>query len=197
MMARLKKQNTRGPRTAHENLLTLPDYLRPGLKLVFIGLNPGLYSARQGKYFARLTNRLWPALSASKFFGMKVQAGDERMLIEKGVGFTDVVKRASGQIDELSRAEIIAGAKALRRKLSRYAPQAACFIGLTGYRWLFDIPARTKVTIGPQDEMIGETLLYVLPSTSPANAHFSFDEIVAAFRGCKKWLTTKSIVFDI
>lgn len=128
---------------------------------------------------------------------MKVNPGDERLLFEKGAGFTDVVKRASGQIDELSRVEIAAGAKILRRKLLHYSPQAVGFIGITGYRWLFDLPARTKVTIGPQVETIGGTLLYVLPSTSPANAHFSFEEIIAAFRDFKKWLKMKNIIFAL
>ena len=98
----MTKHKTQRPGTASRQFLTLPDYLRRGLKLVFIGLNPGLYSAQQKKYYARATNRFWPALSAANYFGRQLQPGDERMLFAKGVGFTDVVKRASGQIDELS-----------------------------------------------------------------------------------------------
>ena len=187
------KQQLRPAGNSPRAFLTLPDYLRPGLRLVFIGLNPGLLSAQQGKYYARTANRFWPALSASNFFGMPVRAGDERVLFEKGVGFTDVVKRASGQIDELASAEIMAGAKALRRKLKRYAPQLACFIGVTGYRWLFEVPARIKIALGLQSEKIGETHLYVLPSTSPATAHYSYAEIVAAFRECKLWLDNRGL----
>ncbi len=175
--------------------LTLPDYLRPGLKLVFIGLNPGLYSAQQGKYFARKTNRFWPAMSAAQFLDMPVGPGDEKILFEKGIGFTDIVKRASGQIDELTSEEIRTGARQFRRKLKRYAPAAACFIGITGYRWVFETPARMKVTPGPQREQIGATRIYVLPSTSPANARFAFDEIVAEVRRMKVWLKTMGIVF--
>ncbi len=174
--------------------MTLPDYVRPGLSLIFIGLNPGLLSAQQGKYYARTTNRFWPALSDSNFFGRSVRAGDERVLFGRGVGFTDVVKRASGQVDELSREEIKEGAKALRRKLRYYAPEFACFIGLTGYRWLFDLPARVKITIGLQGDKIGKTHLYVLPSTSSANAHYSFAEIVAAFRDCRRWLNKHGVL---
>ena len=185
------------PRRSRQGDLTLPDYLRPGLKLVFIGLNPGHYSAQQGKYFARSTNRFWPALSASKFFGLQVKPGDERMLFEQGIGFTDIVKRASGQIDELTSLEIAAGAKILRRKLLRHSPQVAAFIGITGYRWLFNLPARTRVAIGPQLETIGETLLYVLPSTSPANAHFSLQEIIVVFRDFRKWLRMRNIFFAL
>ncbi|MGH7453415.1 MAG: mismatch-specific DNA-glycosylase [bacterium] len=176
--------------------LTLPDYLRPGLKLVFIGLNPGLYSARAGKYFARKTNRFWPALSASRFFGSEVSAGDEKALFEKDIGFTDVVKRATAKIDELTQDEIITGAKMLRRKIEKFSPAVACFIGLTGFRWVFEAPIKTKVIPGPQNERIGATRIYVLPSTSPANAHFSLKQIVEEFRLLKAWLEDANITFE-
>jgi len=168
--------------------LTLPDYLRPGLKLVFIGLNPGLYSAQAGKYFARQTNRFWPALAASHFFGRAVQAGDEKLLFEQGVGFTDVVKRATSQIDELTQEEIVAGAKTLRRKIEKFSPAAICFLGITGFRWVFHLPAKIKITPGPQNEKIGSAPIYVLPSPSAANAHYSFEKIVAECRRLKRWL---------
>ena len=174
--------------------LSLPDYLRPGLNLVFVGLNPGLYSAQQQKYYARKTNRFWPALAASRLVDAEVKPGDETMLVERGIGFTDVVKRASGQIDELMPQEIQSGAKQLRRKLLRYAPRAVCFVGLTGYRWVFDLPAKIRVQPGPQAAQIGATRIYVLPSTSPANAHFSFAEITKEFRGLKAWLQASDIV---
>jgi TDG/mug DNA glycosylase family protein len=178
--------------------LTLPDYLCPGLKLVFVGLNPGLYSARAGKYFARKTNRFWPALSASRLFNMEVTAGDEKALFEKDIGFTDVVKRATAQIDELTQEEIIAGAKLLRRKLKKFSPDAVCFIGLTGFRWVFEVPVKTKIMPGPQNARIGANptgaaRIYVLPSTSPANAHFSFEQIVEEFRRLKAWLEEANI----
>lgn len=171
-------------------MLTLPDYLRAHLRLVFVGLNPGLYSAQQGKYFARKTNRFWPALAAARFADVPFVPGDEKRLFEKGIGFTDVVKRASGQIDELTPEEIRKGARQLRRKLERFAPAAACFVGITGYRWVFEIPSKTPVRSGPQSERLGRTRIYVLPSTSAANAHYSFAEIVSEMRRLKIWLKT-------
>jgi TDG/mug DNA glycosylase family protein len=175
--------------------LTLPDYLRPGLKLVFIGLNPGLYSARAGKYFARKTNRFWPALSASNFFGKEVKAGDEKILFERGIGFTDVVERATAQIDELTQDEILAGAKVLRRKIEKFSPNTACFVGLTGFRWVFKMPNKVKIKPGPQNEKIGATSIYVLPSTSPANAHYLFPQMMEEFRRFKLWLEKLQIAF--
>ena len=156
--------------------------------MVFVGLNPGLYSAQQQKYYARKTNRFWPALSSSGIVEFEVTPGDEKLLFEKSLGFTDVVKRASGQIDELIADEIQLGARRLRRKLLRYAPRVACFVGLTGYRWVFNVPARIPVQPGPQTERIGATRIYVLPSTSAANAHYAFAEIVEEFRKFNEWL---------
>ncbi|MCG3119004.1 MAG: G/U mismatch-specific DNA glycosylase [bacterium] len=176
-------------------VLTLPDYLRPGLKLVFIGLNPGLYSARAGKYFARPTNRFWPALSAANFFGHEVKAGDEKILFERGIGFTDVVERATSQIDELAPAEIQAGVKILRRKIKRLAPPVICFIGLTGFRWVFGVPAKVQVRPGPQPETLGASRIYVLPSSSPANAHFPLEKLVVECRRLKIWLEETGLQF--
>jgi TDG/mug DNA glycosylase family protein len=99
-----------------------------------------------------------------------------------------VVKRATAQIDELTPEEIAAGAKTLRRKIKKLAPGAACFVGITGFRWVFALPAKIKVRPGPQVEKIGSTPIYVLPSTSPANAHFSLAQIVNEIRRLKSWL---------
>lgn len=171
--------------------LTLPDYLRPGLKLVFVGLNPGLYSANVGQYFARKTNRFWSALSAANVLGTNLKPGDEKHLFERGVGFTDVVKRATPSIKELTREEIAEGARRLRRKIEKISPDVACFIGLKGFEWVFGIPAR----VGPQNHRIGSTHIYVLPSTSGANAHVSSEQIVEAFRRLKFWLHDVGITF--
>lgn len=175
--------------------LTLPDYLRPGLKLVFIGLNPGLYSAQMGKYFARRTNRFWPALSTANFFGYEVNAGDEKKLFEQGIGFTDIVKRPTTQIDELTREEIIAGTKKFRHKIEKFSPTAICFLGITGFRWVFQVPAKSQLRPGPQLETIGAARIYVLPSPSPANAHYSLAAIVKECRQLKRWLHNLNITF--
>ncbi len=84
----------------------------------------------------------------------------------------------------------------LRRKLEKFSPAVACFIGLTGFRWVFEAPIKTKIMPGPQHERIGATRIYVLPSTSPANAHFSLNQIVKEFCRLQAWLEEVHITFE-
>jgi double-stranded uracil-DNA glycosylase len=163
---------------------TLPDYLRPGLDLIFIGINPGLYSVRRGHYFARSTSRFWPAFSRSKLSErIRRELRVNTLLPEHdsdlprfGIGLTDVVKRPSGNAAELTRSDFATWVPVLLEKLHRYAPRVACFHGLTAYRPFSlatfkasGIPA----VLGPQPESIGATRLFVVPNPSPANAHFT------------------------
>lgn len=152
---------------------TLPDYLAPGLNIVFVGLNPGRYSVAAGHYFARPQNRFWSALSASGLVTHSVSPEDDVSLLKQGIGFTDLVKRPTRGIDELSRDEYKAGAETLRRKLMRFQPKIACFVGLTGYKICFNPHA----IIGLQAEQLGQTGLFVIPSTSPRNARYSLGDI--------------------
>jgi len=163
---------------------TLPDYLRPGLDLVFVGINPGLYSARQGHYFARSTNRFWPAFTASRL-SARVRSGlgvdvlrpeHDGALLSLGIGFTDVVKRASGNAAELDLADFQTWAPRLLRKIRRLSPRVACFHGLTAYRAFLALVLGVEnraPSLGPQPEMVGATRLFVVPNPSPANAHFT------------------------
>jgi double-stranded uracil-DNA glycosylase len=162
---------------------TLPDLLRDGLDLVFVGINPSLYSVAQGHYFARRANRFWPcfsrsALSAAARRGLGVERltpEHDRRLPEHGIGFTDVVKRATARADEVTRAEFAAGAVALAAKIERCQPRIACFHGVTGYRPMQRVlaPAETGCGLGLQTARIGATRIFVVPNPSPANAHFT------------------------
>lgn len=168
---------------------TLPDYLRPGLRLVFVGINPGLYSAQRGHYFARRTNRFWPALSRSRLSApVRTALGrdvlvpeDDARLPEFGIGLTDVVKTPSRGAADLAPAEFTRWAPELTRKLGAFQPDVACFQGVTGYRAFLrhglGVDAR-HVSLGPQARRIGTTRLYVVPNPSPANAHFTLDDQV-------------------
>jgi TDG/mug DNA glycosylase family protein len=177
--------------------MTLPDLLRPGLDLVFIGINPSLYSVEQGHYFARKTNRFWPAFSRSvlsettrRVLGVeRLEPHHDSILLDHGIGFTDVVKRATARADELSPDEYAAGARDLVAKLETFQPRIACFHGMMGFRPFAQIhdPTLPKAALGEQPILIGRTRLFVIPNPSPANAHASpaeqtawYDRLAAA-----------------
>jgi TDG/mug DNA glycosylase family protein len=162
---------------------TLPDYLQPGLDLVFIGINPGIYSLRRGHYFARTTSRFWPAFSRSKLSQrMRRELNLENILPEHdsqltrfGIGLTDVVKRPSANASELTLQDFTIWVPILLQKLHHYAPRVACFHGLTAYRPFRAIALKSPgaPALGAQLERIGDTRLFVVPNPSPANAHFT------------------------
>jgi TDG/mug DNA glycosylase family protein len=162
----------------------LPDYLREGLDLVFVGLNPGLYSAKVGHYFAYKQNRFWPALSLSGLIPESIGPEDDAKLLEWGIGLTDIVKRPTRGIHEVSTTEFRRGAKVLREKIERYQPRVVCFIGLTGYRICCGNESGPETYAG----RFGGASVFVVPSTSPRNASYSLERIVAALRDLKEYI---------
>jgi TDG/mug DNA glycosylase family protein len=162
---------------------TLPDHLRPGLDIVFVGLNPGLYSAEVGHYFAYKQNRFWPALSASGLVPEIIGPEDDARLPDWGIGLTDIVKRPTHGIHELSPTEFRRGAKALEEKIEYYQPRIVCFIGFTGYHYCCGKDGGT----GRQEARFGGAHVFVIPSTSPRNAHYSLATIIAALRDLKEY----------
>jgi TDG/mug DNA glycosylase family protein len=171
---------------------TLPDYLSPGLDIVFVGINPGAYSAEVGRYFATPQNRFWPALSRSGLVPANRELGppDDVHMHEFGIGFTDVVKRPSRSASDLRAADYREGAPVLREKLLRYQPLVVCFNGLTGYRGYLRYSGdrcpegrsakgvALAPKLGPQEHRIGESGVFVVPSPSPANAAYSLKTLV-------------------
>src|SRR6185369_14900097 len=125
-----------------DRIRTLPDLLRGGLDVVFVGINPSVFSVERGHYFARPTNRFWPCLSRSILSRPARQAlaverlGPEhdRALLDHGIGFTDLVKRATAKASELAPSEFAPAVRRLLTKLERYRPRIACFHGVTGFR---------------------------------------------------------------
>jgi double-stranded uracil-DNA glycosylase len=162
---------------------TLPDLLRPGLDLVFVGINPSLYSVAQGHYFARKANRFWPCFSRSILSERirhaldvdRLEPHHDQLLRAYGIGFTDVVKRPTAKAAELARDEFAAGAAALLCKLERCQPRVACFQGMMGYRPFAAMLRSTdeNLALGLQPLILHGTLVFVVPSPSPANAHFT------------------------
>ena len=158
---------------------TVPDIIAPGLKVIFCGINPGLYTAWAGHHFARPGNRFWPALFASGFTARLLRPDEERELLASGYGITNLVSRATAAADELTREELIAGARILRQKLTEYEPRCIGILGLSAYRLAFERP---KASFGRQSEKIGMTAVWVLPNTSGLNAHFTPKAFADVFR---------------
>lgn len=158
---------------------TVKDIIRPGLEVLFVGINPGLYTAAIGHHFGRPGNRFWPALCASGLLRRPLTAYDSEELLECNLGITNVVSRATAKADELSREELQRGARQLERKILRFKPRLAAFLGLGLYRDAFDRP---KARVGLQLERIGRTRLWVLPNPSGLNAHFQVPDYARMFR---------------
>ena len=160
---------------------TLPDYLRPGLEVAFVGINPGAYSASVGRYFATPRNRFWAALNRSGLVGTERELGpgDEAWLMERGIGFTDVVKRPSRSASDLRAADFRRWAPLARERLVAAAPRVVCFNGLTACKWFlrYAEDVRREVGLGEQSGGLGPSRVFVAPSTSPANAAYSLDDI--------------------
>jgi TDG/mug DNA glycosylase family protein len=162
---------------------TVPDVLAAGLKVLFCGINPGLYSGAVGHHFARPGNRFWPTLHAAGFTDRLLSPFEERELLAHGLGITNFVERATATAGELTAEELTAGARRLGRKIRRYRPAVAAFLGITAYRKAFGRPA---AVLGPQQERIGDTALWVLPNPSGLNAHFQLAGLADLFSALRR-----------
>ena len=158
---------------------TVRDVIAPHLRVLFSGINPGLYTAAVGHHFARPGNRFWPALYAAGFTERVLSPFDERELLKSGYGITNVVMRATASADSLTKDEIVAGGEKLRAKVLRYRPRVLAVLGLGAYRTAFNQP---KATVGRQEERLGTTVLWVLPNPSGLNANYQAPELARLFR---------------
>jgi TDG/mug DNA glycosylase family protein len=159
---------------------TLPDVIAPGLRVLFVGINPGLYTAAVGHHFARPGNRFWPALFGGGFTPRLFSPFEEHLLLPLGYGITNVVARATATADQVTADELRAGGRALRRKLLKYRPRIAAVVGVGAYRVAFDRP---RATVGrqPDEDRIGETILWLLPNPSGLNAHYQPADLKKVF----------------
>jgi TDG/mug DNA glycosylase family protein len=157
---------------------TVRDVIAPRLRVLFCGINPGLYTAAVGHHFARPGNRFWPALYAAGFTDRLLSPFDERELLKSGYGVTNVVMRTTATADQLSRDEVREGGQQLAAKVRKYQPRVLAILGLGAYRTAFEKP---KAVIGRQEEMIGKTLVWVLPNPSGLNAHYQAKQLASLF----------------
>jgi TDG/mug DNA glycosylase family protein len=157
---------------------TIPDVAAPGLRVLFAGINPGLYSAATGHHFARPGNRFWPALHAAGFTDRVLRPEEQWQLLPLGLGITNVVARATASAGELSPAEIRAGGRALTAKVERLAPRWIAVVGITVYRTAFGRPGATT---GRQEQTLGGAGLWVLPNPSGLNASYQMGRLAEEF----------------
>jgi len=157
---------------------TIPDLIGPGLRVLFAGINPSLYSAATGQHFARPGNRFWPALHRSGFTSRQLRPTEQPLLLGLGLGITNVVARATARADELDAAELRAGGQALAALAGAYGVSFVAILGVTAYRTAF---GRPKATVGPQVEQLGGARVWILPNPSGLNAHWSAAALAEEF----------------
>lgn len=164
---------------------TVPDLLPDPLNLLFVGINPSLWTAATGAHFARPGNRFYPALYRAGITDTLIDArdgyreSDLAELTSKGIGNSNICPRATARADELSREELLAGADRLNRLVTERRPRVVAVLGITAYRSAFKLP---KAQLGQQDSPWPGVQLWVAPNPSGLNAHASVDDLAAAYR---------------
>jgi TDG/mug DNA glycosylase family protein len=157
----------------------MPDLIAPGLRVLFCGINPSVYSAVVGHHFARPGNRFWPALHASGFTRRRLAPHEQRELLTLGCGITNVVERATVSADVLTDEELAEGGRRLERKVRRYRPQVLAVLGIGAWRTAFGHP---RASLGPQPQSLGGARVWVLPNPSGLNAHYRPEDLARLFR---------------
>lgn len=171
------RRPTRSDLASHDR--RLPDIIATNLKVLFCGINPGLYSAAVGHHFARPGNRFWRALHAAGFTERVYLPSEDALLLGVQCGLTNIVARATAEAIEITTSELVAGRRRLERKIRRYAPRWVAILGIGAYRTAFERP---RATLGPQPERIGRSRLWVLPNPSGLNASHRPADLARAYR---------------
>lgn len=160
----------------------LRDRIPSGVRVLFVGINPGVRSSMTGHHFAGFSNRFWKLLYESRLVDEPLTFADDDRLPEWGYGITNIVPRPTPGIDTLEPHEYVEGRVRLRRKILRHRPRVVAFVGVTVFRAMY--PAhKGPVTLGPQDDTIGDSAVFVLPNPSGRNANHSYAAMLDAFRG--------------
>jgi len=150
----------------------------PPLRVLFCGINPGLVTAATGHHFARPGNRFWPALHGAGFTPRLLLPAEQGELRALGLGVTNMVPRTTARADELTPAELVAGGQRLRALVAEQRPRWLAVVGVTAYRTAFGMP---RASVGPQEERLGATAMWVLPNPSGLNAHWQLPAMVAEY----------------
>ena len=185
--------------------LRLRDRIAPGVRVLFVGINPGVRSALTGHHFAGFSNRFWRLLVESKLVPEPITYVDDGRLPEWGLGITNLIARPSPGIDDLSPAEYVGGWRILEKKIARYQPAVVALVGVTVYRAILPLlddgapgppagrrrgPGPPASVLGPRPQSVHGARLFVLPNPSGRNANFTYAEMLRAFRGLRRYLAS-------
>jgi len=157
---------------------TMEDLIDYNLKVLFCGINPGIWSGATGFHFAKPGNRFWKALRLGGFTDRILHPSEEHELLENGYGITSFCKRTTATAAELSNAEIVEGGKLLVKKIKKFKPQFLAVLGIGAFRTAFNQP---KSKLGLQNEKIGKTKIWLLPNPSGLNAHYQLNDLAKLF----------------
>lgn len=158
---------------------TTEDLIDYNLKVLFCGINPGIWSGATGFHFAKPGNRFWKTLHLAGFSDRLLHPSEEHELLENGYGITSFCKRTTATAAELTNEEIIEGGKLLVKKINKYKPAFLAVLGIGAYRTAFNQP---KAKLGLQAEKIDKTRIWLLPNPSGLNAHYQLNDLAALFR---------------
>jgi double-stranded uracil-DNA glycosylase len=163
----------------------VPDLLGPGVRLLVVGINPGLWTAATGMHFAHPGNRFYPALRTAGIIERDIQRGapmseaDRTHLLDRGIGITNLVARATARASELTARELRDGGERLLALVAQHRPVVVAVAGITAYRTAFGVPA---AVMGRQPEPFGDAELWVVPNPSGLNAHETVESLARAYR---------------
>ena len=158
--------------------LTVPDLVAPGLRVLFCGINPGLYTAAIGHHFGRPGNRFWRLLHLAGFTDRQLSPFEERRLLERGIGVTNLVARTTANAGELTPAELRSGAQRVEELACRCRPRYVAFLGMLAYRTAW---SRPRAGLGLQPELLCDSRVWLLANPSGLQARYQLEELVAMF----------------
>ncbi|HJT21478.1 MAG TPA: mismatch-specific DNA-glycosylase [Nitrospira sp.] len=170
----------------HRTTRELPDYVKPGLRVLFVGINPGLRSAAVGHHFAGHSNRFWKLLFQSGLVPEPLRPEQDWRLPEWDLGLTNIVRRSTAGIDALSPQDYASGRRRLLNVITRNRPRLVALLGVTIYRALLPGDAHRQIRLGLQRTRLAGSPIFLLPNPSGRNAHYSYRRMLAAFRRLRR-----------
>lgn len=168
---------------------SIPEVIGPGVRYLFVGINPGPWSGATGHHFARPGNRFWPTLHGSGFTPRLLAPDDDATLIALGIGITNLVNRTTAKASQVTNDELRAGAARLGRTVEQHHPVAVAVLGVSAYRVAFDDPA---AAIGRVAKPLGGAELWILPNPSGLNAHYQLPQLIDLFGSFRESVTSRA-----